>query len=117
MTFKSDWKKLIATGIYVVVGFTVAGVSELIQKFTPGRGPSWKDVGIDFGGFMTSIGVFVVCLLIFMLIKHLIKLHKTKVTASTEVQKQCKSEAQLAYEKRKLEKQLSKKSNKKKKRK
>lgn len=117
MTFKSDWKKLIATGIYVVVGFTVAGVSELIQKFTPGRGPSWKDVGIDFAGFMTSIGVFVVCLFIFMLIKHLIKLHKAKVTASTEVQKQCKSEAQLAYEKRKLEKQLSKKSNKKKKRK
>ncbi|MBR2106915.1 MAG: VanZ family protein, partial [Treponema sp.] len=51
MTFKGWKNKIFATLVYSVIGFVVAGGSELIQKYTPGRGPSWKDVGIDFGGF------------------------------------------------------------------
>lgn len=112
LSFSSYWKKLIATGVTTVIGFAVAGFSELVQMYTPGRGPSWKDVGIDFGGFVTTTAIFAVLFLIIILVKHVLKLKKQKIEEKTEVKKECKSEAQLAYEKRKLEKKLSKENNK-----
>lgn len=42
----------------LVYGFALAASSELCQMTTIGRGPSWKDVGIDFGGF--ALGVLIV---------------------------------------------------------
>ena len=76
MTFKGWKNKIYASLVYTVIGFVVAGGSELIQKFTPGRGPSWKDVGIDFGGFMTTTGAFLLVFIIALLIKFIIKKHK-----------------------------------------
>ena len=115
MTFKPWWKKLVASAVCTVIGFTVAGVSELIQMFTPGRGPAWRDVGIDFGGFMTTVGAFVIVFLVIWLIQHLVKRAKLKKIQERTVTKVCKSEAQLAYEQKKLNKKLDKKYKKSKK--
>lgn len=83
MTFKGWKKKTYATLIYSVIGFVVAGGSELIQKYTPGRGPSWKDVGIDFGGFMTTTGAFLLVFVTALLVKFIIKKHKeSKIKAA-----------------------------------
>jgi hypothetical protein len=60
---------------------------------------------------MTSTGIFIVILLIIILIKYLIKKHKQKIASENVVQKECKSEAQLAYEQRKLEKKKAKNKN------
>lgn len=51
--------------ITLVSGFAVAGVTELIQLFTPGRYGSMKDVLIDFSGYAVSS---VVLIIIFVLI-------------------------------------------------
>ena len=117
MTFRPWWKKLVATAVYAVIGFAVAGGSELIQKFTPGRGPSWKDVGIDFGGFMTTVAVFALVFAIIWLVQYLIQRSKLKKIEERTVKKECKSEGQFAYEQRKLNKQIDRKYNKKKKKK
>ena len=122
MTWKEWWKKIVATGVYSVIGFAVAGFSELIQKYTPGRGPSWKDVGIDFGGFMTTTGVCIIIFLICWLVSYLIKKHKAKKLLEEQAiipnSDKPMSAGKFAYEQRKLEKQRSKnKNNKTKKRK
>lgn len=49
---------LIGLGISSVLGFCVAGFSELTQFYTPNRSAQWRDVGIDFGGYMTTIAIF-----------------------------------------------------------
>lgn len=84
MTFKGWKNKIFATLVYSVIGFVVAGGSELIQKYTPGRGPSWKDVGIDFGGFMTTTGVFLLVFITALLIKFIIKKHKENKIKAAE---------------------------------
>ena len=64
--FFHDFKRrVIASGFALVTGFAVAGFSELIQVYTPGRGPTWQDVGIDFAGFAITVVFF---LLLFVLI-------------------------------------------------
>ena len=42
----------------LVGGFTLAALSEFIQLLTPGRGPAWRDVGIDFAGFALVVVLF-----------------------------------------------------------
>ena len=118
LTYNTWLKKIIASLIYSVIGFAVAGGSELIQMITPNRGPSWKDVGIDFGGFMTTVGSFIVVFLIIWLISYLIKKHKGTAPKKEKiivVNKVCKTSAQYEYEKRKIEKQQRKAKTKKKK--
>lgn len=41
----------------VTAGVAVACIDESIQFFVPGRGPGWKDVGIDTAGLLLGIGV------------------------------------------------------------
>lgn len=70
---------LIGLGISSVLGFCVAGFSELTQFYTPNRSAQWRDVGIDFAGYMTTIAIFLVCVGIWELIKYLARRRKNKV--------------------------------------
>lgn len=70
---------LISLGISSVLGFCVAGFSELTQFYTPNRSAQWRDVGIDFGGYMTTIAIFLICVGIWELIKYLARRRKNKV--------------------------------------
>lgn len=69
---------LIGLGISSVLGFCVAGFSELTQFYTPNRSAQWRDVGIDFGGYMTTIAIFLICVGIWELIKYLARRRKNK---------------------------------------
>lgn len=69
---------LIGLGISSVLGFCVAGFSELIQFYTPNRSAQWRDVGIDFWGYMTTIAIFLICVGIWELIKYLARRRKNK---------------------------------------
>ena len=53
--FRRAWVRYAALGVSGVLGFSLAGFSELIQLYTPGRACAWKDVGIDSAGYMTTI--------------------------------------------------------------
>ena len=70
---------LIGLGISSVLGFCVAGFSELTQFYTPNRSAQWRDVGIDFAGYMTTILIFLICVGIWELIKYLARRRKNKV--------------------------------------
>lgn len=70
---------LISLGISSVLGFCVAGFSELAQLYTPNRSAQWRDVGIDFAGYMTTIAIFLICVGIWELIKYLARRRKNKV--------------------------------------
>lgn len=70
---------LIGLGISSVLGFCVAGFSELTQFYTPNRSAQWRDVGIDFGGYMTTIAIFLICVGIWELMKYLARRRKNKV--------------------------------------
>lgn len=69
---------LIGLGISSVLGFCVAGFSELTQFYTPNRSAQWRDVGIDFAGYMTTIAIFLICVGIWELIKYLARRRKNK---------------------------------------
>lgn len=69
---------LISLGISSVLGFCVAGFSELTQFYTPNRSAQWRDVGIDFGGYMTTIAIFLICVGIWEFIKYLARRRKNK---------------------------------------
>lgn len=70
---------LISLGISSVLGFCVAGFSELAQLYTPNRSAQWRNVGIDFAGYMTTIAIFLICVGIWELIKYLVRRRKNKV--------------------------------------
>lgn len=70
---------LIGLGISSILGFCVAGFSELTQFYTPNRSAQWRDVGIDFAGYMTTIAIFLICVGIWELIKYLARRRKNKV--------------------------------------
>lgn len=44
-------------------GLLVAGVSELLQLFTPGRVGTFKDIGIDMGGYLLGVAIIFLVLL------------------------------------------------------
>lgn len=69
---------LIGLGISSALGFCVAGFSELTQFYTPNRSAQWRDVGIDFAGYMTTILIFLICVGIWELIKYLARRRKNK---------------------------------------
>lgn len=55
-------KHYLAIILELISGFTIAGISEIIQIFADNRGPSFKDVLLDFSGYLTSsllIGVVI----------------------------------------------------------
>lgn len=70
---------LISLGISSALGFCVAGFSELAQFYTPNRSAQWRDVGIDFAGYMTTIAIFLICVGIWELIKYLARRRKSRV--------------------------------------
>lgn len=76
-----DNNPLLALGCTTFSGFLLAGFSELIQYFTPGRGPSWNDVGIDFLGYI--IGTIIVFLII-LLVRFIKKKKAEKSTQQIE---------------------------------
>ena len=50
-------------------GLTIAGISELIQFFVPGRGGSFLDILIDFSGIAIGAALTFVCILLIKRIK------------------------------------------------
>ena len=58
--FEND---LVLFGSPLLLGLLVAGVSELIQIFTPDRYGSFFDILIDFGGFILGFGIAISILL------------------------------------------------------
>ena len=54
---------LVLSGSSLLLGLLVAGVSELIQIFTPDRYGSFFDILIDFGGFILGFGIAISILL------------------------------------------------------
>ncbi len=76
LTFEKDIHKFIALAVSMVIGFALAGFSELIQVYTPGRFGAWKDVGIDTAGYALTVLLTVIVVAIIKLIKHLIKKKK-----------------------------------------
>lgn len=63
MLCKKKWQ---ATLLALGCGFLTACTDETIQRFVPGRGPGWFDVGVDTLGVILGIGL----LLLILLIKH-----------------------------------------------
>lgn len=63
------FKRLKLSLISLLIGLSVAGLSELIQLFVDGRYGSLKDVGIDFGGYATGIAIFALLIMIIYLVK------------------------------------------------
>ncbi len=47
-------KHYLAIIFELITGFMIAGISEMIQIFASNRGPSFKDVLLDFSGYLTS---------------------------------------------------------------
>ena len=65
----------------VALGFGVAAIDELvIQAATDGRGPSWRDIGIDCGGAAT--GAFI-CILIFLITYYFSQARQDEVNSQT----------------------------------
>ena len=48
----------------LATGLVVAGISEIIQIFTPDRYGTWGDIGIDFAGYFLGF-VLVICVLLY----------------------------------------------------
>lgn len=69
---------LFALGGSALYVFLLAGLTEFIQKFRPGRAGLWSDVAIDTLGGVCGIIVIAVPVFIFLLIKFLIRRHKSK---------------------------------------
>lgn len=76
LTFEKDVYKYIALAVSMVIGFALAGFSELIQVYTPGRYGAWKDVGIDTAGYASSVVLTIIVIVIVQLIKYLRKRKK-----------------------------------------
>jgi VanZ family protein len=52
----------------ILYGFLFAGLTEIIQLYTPGRAGVMSDVFIDYSGYMTSVGIIV---LIYFIIEYI----------------------------------------------
>ena len=62
-------QRMIASGVSMYLGFTFAGMSELIQYYTEGRSGNWKDIGIDTGGYAACIVIAIVIFTIIFIVK------------------------------------------------
>ena len=63
----------------VALSFAVSAIDEfVIQAITEGRGPSWRDVGIDCGGAATGV---LICILVFLITYYFGKVRETKTTS------------------------------------
>lgn len=64
LAFDTPLTRLVALAISEIIGFSLAGFSELIQLYTPGRGCSFFDVGIDTAGFSLVVIIGLIILFI-----------------------------------------------------
>lgn len=62
-------KHYLALILELISGFTIASISEIIQIFADNRGPSFKDVLLDFSGYLTSTLLIGLVLFIIYIIK------------------------------------------------
>lgn len=76
LTFEKQIHQFIGLGVSMVTGFALAGFSELIQLYTPGRCGAWKDVGIDTAGYALTVALTLIVIGVIQLIKYLIKKKK-----------------------------------------
>ncbi len=76
--FLSGKKRWFAPVISAALGYIVAALSENLQYFTEGRGPSFADVGLDFQGYSLAILLVSLIFLILLLIRWIQKKRKTK---------------------------------------
>ena len=67
--FKSFFTRVLASIGSSCLGITLAILTEFIQKFVPGRGPSLKDVGIDVIGYLSAMIIFIIVVGIIYIVK------------------------------------------------
>lgn len=68
-----------STPVNFLSGFALAGITELIQLYTPGRAGVWSDVWLDFRGFISSAIVLTVLYIgIYYLVRYLKERKKGK---------------------------------------
>ncbi len=68
----------------VIQGFFLAEFTEFIQLFTPGRSGLFSDVLIDFTGYSIGFGITIVALILFYLIRYLVKRYGKKKADDTK---------------------------------
>ena len=66
---KKKW--IFSIPLNIVLGFGVAGLTEHIQTFVPGRSGNWDDVWLDFSGFMTAASIITVMILLIYFHKYI----------------------------------------------
>ena len=59
---KKKW--IFSIPLNIILGFGIAGLTEYIQTFVPGRSGNWDDVWLDFSGFMTAASIITVMILL-----------------------------------------------------
>lgn len=64
LTWKETRIRLLGLVGSEVIGFGLAGFSELIQYYTEGRSGNWVDVGIDMGGYSSVVLIALIVLLV-----------------------------------------------------
>lgn len=88
MTFHKEIHRLIALLVSELMGFALAGFSELLQLYTPGRSGRWEDVGIDTAGYSLTI---VIALLVILIVWG-IRLFKKKKAANAQIEEKKEDE-------------------------
>lgn len=68
---KKKW--LFSVPLNFAAGFSLAALTELIQKYVPGRYGAWSDVMIDFVGFLFSAVTLTILILTIYLVRFIIK--------------------------------------------
>lgn len=64
---KKKW--LVSIPMNFILGFMIAGLTELIQKYVPGRYGCWEDVWLDYSGYISASVIFTgIVLLIYLLV-------------------------------------------------
>ena len=79
MVFLDKKKWAYSIPITYIQGYTLASLTEFIQTLVPKRAGIFKDVIIDYTGFLIGASVAAVIILIVYLMRFLIKRHKTKL--------------------------------------
>ncbi len=66
LLFLEKKKKVYPISINFISGFLIAGLTEIIQIFAPNRFNSFKDVLIDYSGFLTSSIIIVILFVVYV---------------------------------------------------